>query len=73
VIVLDLRNLMKNIQNDSQKKFFTPQEVAKQLQLNTLTIYSYIKKKTLLAIKIGRNYRIAKEDLDKFIKSNKTY
>jgi len=52
--------------------FLTPSEVAKQLQLNLLTIYKYIRTKKLIAIKFGRNYRITKEDLDKFIKSNKT-
>jgi len=55
------------------KRFFTPSEVAKDLQLNLLTIYKYIRNKELLAIKFGRNYRITKEDLDKFISSNKTY
>ena len=71
--MLNLRHLKKRMKNNSTKNFLTPQEVAKDLQLNTLTVYGYIKRKKLLAIKIGRNYRIAKEDLDKFIKSNKTY
>jgi putative molybdopterin biosynthesis protein len=53
--------------------FLTPSEVAKELQLNLLTIYKYIRSKKLLAIRFGRNYRIEKEDLDKFIRSNKTY
>jgi excisionase family DNA binding protein len=61
------------MKKDSTKNFLTAEEVAKELQLNTLTVYGYIKRKKLLAIKIGRNYRIAKEDLDKFIESNKTY
>ena len=61
------------MKNNSTERFLTPQEVAKELQLNTLTVYGYIKNKKLLAIKIGRNYRIAKKDLDKFIESNKTY
>lgn len=59
------------IQQD--KQLFTPREVAKILQLNVLTIYSYIRNKVLLAVRIGRNYRITKKDLDKFIESNKTY
>lgn len=58
---------------NKDRRFFTPSEVAKELQLNLLTIYKYIRNKKLLAIKFGRNYRIAIEDLDKFIKSNKTY
>jgi excisionase family DNA binding protein len=58
---------------DKDRQFFTPSEVAKELQLNLLTIYKYIRTKKLLAIMFGRNYRITKEDLDKFIESNKTY
>lgn len=59
------------MKKDSQ--FLTPAEVAKVLQLDLLTIYKYIRNKKLLAIKFGRNYRIRREDLDNFIKSNKTY
>ena len=51
----------------------TPAEVAEELQLNLLTIYKYIREKKLLAIKFGRKYRIARNDLDEFVKSNKTY
>ena len=51
----------------------TPQEVADELQLNLLTIYRYIKYKKILAIRLGRTYRIHKKDLDIFIESNKTY
>ena len=71
--MLSYCNLKKTMKNNSVKNFLTPQEVAKDLQLNTLTIYGYIKRKKLLAVKIGRNYRIAREDLDKFIENNKTY
>jgi excisionase family DNA binding protein len=58
---------------NKNKQCFTPSEVAKELQLNLLTIYKYIRNKKLLAIKFGRTYRITQEDLDKFIESNKTY
>lgn len=51
----------------------TAGEVANILRLNILTVYGYIRKDELKAIRFGRNYRIAKEDLDKFIESNKTY
>lgn len=53
-------------------RLLTPKEVARQLQLNLLTIYKYIRTKKISAIKFGRSYRIAEEDLDKFLKSNKT-
>ena len=58
---------------NKNKQFFTPSEVALELRLNLLTIYKYIRNKKLLAIKFGRNYRIEQKDLDKFIKSNKTF
>jgi excisionase family DNA binding protein len=55
------------------KQLLTPQEVADELQLNLLTIYRYIKSKKILAIRLGRAYRIHKKDLYEFIESNKTY
>jgi excisionase family DNA binding protein len=57
--------------NDSQ--LLTPHEVANELQLNLLTIYRYIRDKKILASRFGRKYRISREDLNKFIKSNETY
>jgi len=53
--------------------FFTPIQVARKLQLNVITIYSYIKKGALRAAKFGRNYRISGNDLHNFIKANKTH
>ena len=58
---------------NKNRRFLTPSEVAKELQLNLLTIYKYIRNKKILAVKFGRKYRIAREDLDKFIKSNETF
>lgn len=55
----------------SKKKFFTPKDIASKLQLNLVTIYSYIKKKKLIAIRIGKSYRIDQTEFDKFIESNK--
>ena len=57
--------------NDSQ--LLTPHEVANELQLNLLTIYRYIRDKKILASRFGRKYRISREDLNIFIKSNETY
>ena len=57
--------------NYSKKEFLTPKEIAAKLQLNLMTIYSYIKKKKLMAIRIGKGYRIDRDDFDKFIESNK--
>jgi excisionase family DNA binding protein len=54
-------------------KFYTPREVADQLKLNLLTIYAYIRSKKLMAIKIGRSYRIQSQDFDLFIKQNRVH
>jgi len=57
--------------NYNKKKFLTPKEIASKLQLNLVTIYSYIKKRKLIAIRIDKNYRIDQDDFEKFIESNK--
>lgn len=49
--------------------YLTVSEVAQLLKLNPLTIYSYIQKGELQAIKFGRYYRVASDDLDLFIKN----
>jgi excisionase family DNA binding protein len=49
----------------------TPEQVADILQVNVLTVYSYIKKDSLGAIRLGRSYRIMTEDLERFIELNR--
>lgn len=49
--------------------YLTVSEVAKLLKLNPLTIYAYIQKGELSAIKFGRYYRVSAQDLDLFIKT----
>lgn len=53
--------------------FLTTKEVADILKLNILTVYKYIGKNRLKAVKFGRTYRIEEKDLNKFVESNKTY
>ena len=50
----------------------TPEQVAQILQVHVLTIYSYIRRGKLDAIRLGRNYRITPKDLTRFIESNRT-
>lgn len=50
----------------------TVKETAKHLQLNTLTVYEYIKTGKLNAVKFGRYYRIVYRDLQAFINAHKT-
>ena len=57
---------MKN--NDS---LLTPEQVAEILQVHVLTVYSYIRRGSLPAVRLGRSYRIVPEDLTSFIESNR--
>jgi excisionase family DNA binding protein len=57
-------------QNNSE--FLTPEEVAKILRISVLTVYGYIQKENLSAVRLGRHYRISREDLAAFIKSKRT-
>ena len=50
--------------------FLTAKEVADILKLNILTVYEYIRKGMLVAVKFGRNYRIEEKNLDRFIKEH---
>ena len=50
-----------------EDRFLTVRDVADLLRLNLLTVYDYIRKGKLTAVKLGRNYRILRKDLDQFI------
>lgn len=47
----------------------TVDQVAAYLQLNRLTIYRYIRQGQIRASKVGKAYRIRKEDVDLFLDS----
>lgn len=55
----------------SRMKLLTPKEVAEFLKLNILTVYEYMRSGKILAIKLGRNYRILDSDLKDFIKNHR--
>jgi excisionase family DNA binding protein len=52
-----------------EKKYYTAKELADLLSFNIMTIYRYIGKGKLKALKIGKEFRIEKQDWDKFIKT----
>lgn len=47
--------------------FYTAEELAKELKVNIMTIYRYIKAKKLKAYKIGKEFRIDKQEFNKFL------
>lgn len=57
---------------DNKKEFYLAEELAERLRVNVMTIYRYIKAGKLKAHKIGKEFRIAKVEFEKFINSVKT-
>lgn len=54
------------------KEIMTPEQVAEYLQLNKDTVYRYIREGKLIASRLGRNYRILKENVDLFLLATST-
>lgn len=52
--------------------FYTVEQVAELLQIHWQTVLNYIKSGKIKALRLGKGYRVTKEDLDQFIKTNKT-
>ena len=51
----------------TEEKYYTIEEVAKTLKVVYLTVYRWIQDGKLKAYKAGKQYRINKSDLDRFI------
>jgi len=58
---------MINITNMTEEQYYSIDEVAKMLKVAYLTVYRWVQSKKLLAVKAGKQHRIKKEDLDKFL------
>jgi len=54
------------------KDVLTPQEVAEYLQLAPETVYRYIRQGRLVASKLGRQYRILRENVQLFLLATST-
>ena len=48
-------------------RLFTPEEVAEMLSVNESTVRSWIRKGIMPGIKIGKFWRIAESELEKYI------
>jgi len=57
---------------NKNNKFYTAEELAKELRVNIMTIYRYIKAGKLKAYKIGKEFRIDKKEFNKFLQNSKT-
>jgi len=55
----------------TDKKFYSAQEIADTFNYNVMTIYRYIKAGKLKAYKVGKEFRIDKNEFEKFLNSVK--
>jgi len=55
-----------------KKNFYTAEELAKELRVNIMTIYRYIKAGKLKAYKMSKEFRIAKKEFNSFLDKVKT-
>lgn len=53
-------------------KMYTCEQVAERYAVQVITVWSWIRKKKLSAIKIGREYRISEDDIKAFEDSRRT-
>jgi excisionase family DNA binding protein len=57
---------------NKEKDFYRAEELAEMLQVNVMTIYRYINAKKIKAYKLGREYRIDKNEFQTFLKKVST-
>lgn len=53
------------------EQYYSIEEVAKMLKVAYLTVYRWVSSDKLISYKAGKQHRIKKTDLDKFIKRQK--
>lgn len=53
-------------------KLYSCEEVAERYGVKTITVWDWIRKKKMTALKVGKSYRIREEDLKQFEESRVT-
>ena len=59
-------------QSSARARFLTVAEVAGLLRVSTMTVYRLIKAGELAAVCVGRSYRVAEDDVDRYLASSYT-
>ena len=54
-------------ETSARSDFLTVAEVAATLRVSTMTVYRLIKAGELPAVRVGKSYRLAVDDVDRFI------
>jgi len=52
---------------EGRARYLTAAEVAEAMRVSTMTVYRLIKAGSLPAVRVGRSYRVAEDDLDRFL------
>jgi len=55
----------------AEEQYYSIEEVAKMLKVAYLTVYRWVSSGKLLSYKAGKQHRISKTDLDKFIEKDR--
>jgi excisionase family DNA binding protein len=67
------KNIMpKNCGVANMTQWLSVDDIAKELNVSIDTVRNWIKQKKLTAYRVGRDYRIKREDYDKFLLERKT-
>ena len=53
-------------------KLYNCEEIAERYDVQVITVWDWIRKKKLPALKIGKSYRVTEEDLKKFEDERRT-
>lgn len=62
-----------NNQEKAATQFYTIEEIAQLLKVSYLTVFRWVKAGKLSAYKVGKQYRIDVQDLNKFLEKSKKY
>ncbi len=50
-----------------ETRFLTVGEVAEMLRVSTMTVYRLIRQGEIPAVRVGKSYRLVKEDFDRYL------
>ena len=66
--------IVRNLESASMpgEELLTVEEVAKELRINAKTVRQYIASGELVAIVVGKGYKISRDDLDDFKRRRRT-
>ena len=67
-----VQNKTQQVGGEKMSKLYTCEEIANRYSVKLITVWDWIRKKKLPAVKIGREYRIREEDVKEFEDSRRT-